>query len=391
MYKCAIVYHYLASYRKPIFDQLMKSNEVEYSIYSGSESEINIKKIDRKFSNLDISKGGLRWYILTNRWIFKKKFLWQKGILKIAMYGNYDSFIFLGSPYHISTWFSVIIARLRGKKTYYWMHGFYKDVPSKLDFLKLKLFYKLPNGFFLYGNRSKLILNKHKVKKNNQMNVIYNSLDYQKSIKKRHFLNESQIFDYRKKYFNMQTVPVVVFIGRLNIVKRIDMLIEAQNILKSKNNKNIFNLLIIGDGEEKKNLMHLSKKYGLENNINFFGEIYEEETIANLLMFADLCVTPGEVGLTAIHSLSYGTPVISHDNLNLQMPEVESINKGVNGDLYQYNNLEDLANVIANWLLIRPVKNQFIVEDCYTIIDKYYNPTYQAKVFEHVLLKNKKK
>ena len=42
-------------------------------------------------------------------------------------------------------------------------------------------------------------------------------------------------------------------------------------------------------------------------------------------------VSPGNVGLTAIHSLSYGTPVLTHNNFNNQMPEVESIQPGFNG------------------------------------------------------------
>ena len=40
---------------------------------------------------------------------------------------------------------------------------------------------------------------------------------------------------------------------------------------------------------------------------------------------SDLTVSPGNIGLTAIHSLSYGTPVCSHSNFNNQMPESEAI------------------------------------------------------------------
>ncbi|MBZ4043047.1 glycosyltransferase [Flavobacterium hibisci] len=135
--------------------------------------------------------------------------------------------------------------------------------------------------------------------------------------------------------------------------------------------------------------MNYPKKKKLEKNISFLGAIYDEEINSHALMYADLCVTPGEVGLTAIHSLSYGTPVISHDNLNLQMPEVESIIKGVNGDLYKYNSIESLSQVIDSWLSENPIKTQSIAEDCYAIIDKFYNPNNQLKIFESVLLNNK--
>lgn len=389
MHKTAIVYHYLALYRLPIFQELMKSELVDYTIYSGKESEIDIKKVNESISNLSIEDGGLRWKFLNNKWLFKNKFLWQSGLISEIFKNQYDSYIFLGSPYHISTWLAAIIVRLQRKKVFYWMHGVYKDKITFIDYFKLFIFYKIANGFFLYGKRAYNVLNKYKVKSKKNIHIIYNSLDYKKSLEFRKDISQKDIEDYRSKYFNDKHIPIVVFIGRLNRVKRLDMLIEAQSHLKLKYKKNFFNILIIGDGEERQNLEDLVKKRDLEKNVSFLGAIYEEEINSSALMYADLCVTPGEIGLTAIHCLAYGTPVVSHDNLNIQMPEVESIIKEVNGDLYKYDDLEDLSNVIEKWLLAKPIKNQSIVNDCHTIIDKYYNPNYQLKIFESVLFNSK--
>lgn len=389
MNKTIIVYHYLASYRQPIFNELMKSDKIEFTIYSGTTSEIEIKKIEKNYSFKKINEGGLRWFFLKNRWFFKKKLLWQSGLITIAIKGDYDSIIFLGSPYFISTWFAAIIARIRSKKVFYWMHGVYKDKITFIDYFKLFVFYKIANGFFLYGKRAYNILNKYKIKEKENIHIIYNSLNYEKSLEYRGKITQTDIYDYRVKYFNDKDTPVIVFIGRLNYVKRLDMLIEAQNYLRLKYEKNFFNILIIGDGEEKKNLEKLVSKSKLEKNVSFLGAVYDEEINSHVLLHADLCVTPGEVGLTAIHSLAYGTPVISHDNMNMQMPEVESITRGFNGDLYEYNNFEDLAKVIENWFLKRPIKNQTLINNCYSIIDKYYNPIYQLKIFESVLFKTK--
>ncbi|MFB9110939.1 glycosyltransferase [Flavobacterium gyeonganense] len=385
MHKTAIIYHYLASYRQPIFTKLMESKKVEFSLYSGTVSEIDIKKIDINFSQTEIKDGGLRWSFLNNKWFLKNKFLWQSGLISLMSNGDYDSVIFLGSPYHISTWFGAIIAKLRRKKVFYWMHGVNKEKITFIDYVKLFVFYKIANGFFLYGKRAYNILCKYKIKAKKDIHIIYNSLDYKKSVEYRKVISEIDIYNYRIKYFNNKDTPVVVFIGRLNFIKRLDMLIEAQGYLKLKHKKNFFNILIIGDGEQKQNLENLVKKNDLEKNVTFLGAIYDEEINSNALMYADLCVTPGEIGLTAIHSLAYGTPVISHDNFNIQMPEVESILKGVNGDLYKHNNLEDLAIVIERWLLKKPIKNQLIMNECYSVIDDFYNPDYQLKIFESVL------
>lgn len=385
MKKVAIVYHYLALYRLPIFEELMGSEEVEYTIYSGETSDIPIKKIDKELSHTPLQQGGLRWHILKNKWFLKKKVLWQSGVIGMALRADYDSYIFLGSPYFASTWFGALIARLRGKKVYYWMHGVYTDKINIVDRIKLFVFYKIAHGFFLYGNRAANIIKKYNVKSPENVHVIYNSLDYNESLKYRDEFRIDSINKYRKEYFNNIDLPVVVFIGRLNFIKRIDMLIEAQAMLKRKYQADFFNLLLIGDGEERKNLENQSKENGLDNNIAFLGAIYDEKINSHCLMNADLCVTPGEVGLTAIHSLSYGTPVISHDNLNIQMPEVEAIVPGITGDLYAYNNIQNLADSIEKWLLSRPFKNTDIIQDCYNVVDRYYNPKYQSQVFNSVL------
>jgi glycosyltransferase involved in cell wall biosynthesis len=53
------------------------------------------------------------------------------------------------------------------------------------------------------------------------------------------------------------------------------------------------------------------KERKLDDFIVFYGESYNERELAPLIALADVCVSPGNVGLTAIHALTYGTPVIN--------------------------------------------------------------------------------
>ena len=52
----------------------------------------------------------------------------------------------------------------------------------------------------------------------------------------------------------------------------------------------------------------------LQDQIWFYGACYDESKLGELIFNADLCVSPGNVGLTAVHSMGYGTPVITHNN-----------------------------------------------------------------------------
>lgn len=59
--RVAIVYHYFAHYREPIMHELMKNNDVEFTMISGKKPGINIKLIDENKSLLAIEDGGLHW------------------------------------------------------------------------------------------------------------------------------------------------------------------------------------------------------------------------------------------------------------------------------------------------------------------------------------------
>jgi glycosyltransferase involved in cell wall biosynthesis len=95
-------------------------------------------------------------------------------------------------------------------------------------------------------------------------------------------------------------------------------------------------------------------------------------------------VSPGNVGLTAIHSLSFGTPVCTHSNFFNQMPEVEVIEEGVTGCFFEENNIESLDNVISKWVNF-PKDRSVIRDNCYQIIDDLYNPYNQLNVIKSLL------
>jgi glycosyltransferase involved in cell wall biosynthesis len=104
-----------------------------------------------------------------------------------------------------------------------------------------------------------------------------------------------------------------------------------------------------------------------------------------LFGMADLTVSPGDVGLLAMHSMVYGTPVISHDNPYRQMPEFEAIIPGKTGQLYEYDSVDSMAGTIRAWLETQQGRRDEIRQDCQAVIDQYYTPEYQLKMIKHSL------
>jgi len=238
----------------------------------------------------------------------------------------------------------------------------------------------LANYHLLYNNRAKELLIQEKFDANS-LYVVYNSLDYELQRKIFNTLNKRYL-DERKQEIFGNSNKTIIFIGRITKEKKLDLLIDSLNILKSKGSN--FNLLIVGDGSEINHIKMACTKNGLEN-VKFWGPCYNEYIIGELIGLADLTVSPGNVGLTAIHSLTYGTPIITHNDFKNQGPEVEIIEEDITGAFFKKNNYNSLAEEIIKWFEKHPSteKNR---ASCRKNIDKYYNPQYQSSVFNDLIL-----
>jgi glycosyltransferase involved in cell wall biosynthesis len=376
MKNVAIVYRFFALYRLPILKKLVNDKDINFYFISDFIAGNDVKGID--FAKESEFNG--RHFKVSNIWV--KKFLWQRGLIKILLNERFDTVIFLGEDRTLSTWLAMILMRMRNTKVYLWSHGIY----GREALLKKKirvLFNKIPDGVFLYNNRAKELLIKEKVNKD-RLEVIYNSLDIEEIEKYR------KLFNNKKKsgvtsLFSDPTLPIAFCISRINESKRIDMLIEAVDLLNKASFR--INCLIIGDGkEELVKLKELVDRKGLNSQILFVGSLYNESDISAYILSSDICVCPGAIGLTAIHSLSYGIPVITHDNFSFQGPEFESIIPNVTGNFYKEGNVFDLSLKMKDCIESRRNNKEKSIRDCLNVIYAYYNPDYQMRVFKDKLM-----
>ncbi len=367
-----IIYPGFPHYRNGIIEELLLSKKFKYTFVGDKNGYAGIKPYNfngvENFIHCPAYKIG--------------PFFFNKGLIRLALKAKADGIIVHSSPYWISIILASIIFKVKGIKVFNWAHGLLsnqQNIHSKLYYYFFKIFF---DGLLLYGNQSKNNLvnmgyNQKKIK------VIYNSLDYKKQIQLRGLLKESERKEIREKMFIHPEYYQILFIGRLTSQKKLDLLVNAVKKLKDEN---IYvNLLFVGEGSEKEFLLDQIEKLKINNQVHFYGASYNESNNYKLIASSDICVAPGEIGLTAMHSLVYGVPVISHSDPNEQMPEFEAIQPGINGALFENGNTYDLKEKIKDVIKLIQIKSKSELQNnCYQIVDKNYNPEYQLNLIEEI-------
>jgi glycosyltransferase involved in cell wall biosynthesis len=358
--KITCLFNYASHYRKEIFLEI--EDALKCNFYFGDIDKDRIRKID--------------YSIFKNKIVeLKTKTLWQNVVYYRETFSfffkDYDKILLTGEYYNLTSWFILLINKFTSRESYLWSHGWYGNESYVKKVIK-KAYFNLSDGVFLYGNYAKKLMLKEGFKES-KLHVIYNSLDYSKQYELRKKLKETTVF---KEYFKNQ-MKVLIFVGRLTEVKKLNMLIEVLKL-------NTYNLVIVGNGEEKEKLTTLVHEEKLTDRVWFYGESYDEIELSNLIYNADVCVSPGNVGLTAIHSLSYGTPVITHNNFANQMPEFEIIQDGLTGCFFEENDIKSLNDSLMKWFKLEN-SAAHIKQNCYRRLDEFYNPNFQISTIKKVL------
>lgn len=368
MKKVVIHYPFIAQYRMPIFRLLSSSQKYYYEFWADETSSdkflmtdttgLNFKKVELKHLNIPI---------------INKQLEWQPQAIKRILLELVDVYIVLGNANSISSWICTIIARLRGIPVLMWSHGYLKDERGLKGFVR-KIFYSLANGHLLYGNRAKNIMIQ-KGFDERILHVIYNSLDYETQRFYRENLNYQDRLSTREKLNISENAIVSICIGRLMTKLKLDQAIHAVK-LQIDNGINTV-LLIVGDGPEKEALEHQAQELNVSDNVIFYGLCHDEATLSRLYNASDYSVVMGKVGLAAMHSLAYGIPMITNDNIDEHFPEIEAVIEEKTGWYFQEN---DITNFCSK---LKPIEYRDIhFCHCIDIIEAQYNPLRQKELIE---------
>ncbi len=147
----------------------------------------------------------------------------------------------------------------------------------------------------------------------------------------------------------------LIFVGRLAPHKHVDHLIEVLvNIHKKVPS---VNLLVVGKGEEKENLLKLVEQNALEDIVTFKQDLSDEELITNIKE-SEILVLPSTregFGMVLAEANCCNKPVVTYASGGT----VEVVEDGYNGYLIESENVPELENKITYLLENKELQKRF--------------------------------
>lgn len=304
--KVLLIQEYIPHYRVPIFNELAKNVDLTVIFSEGEVSE------DKKFNCMKIP---------TFRFYHK---IHKKNIIKLAK--QYDVVISL-MDFSFFTNRLMSVLRLKKYKLAYWGIG-------------------VPAGYNQrYDSDDKIFKKSYKWVKNADALIFYCDYPINKYIK--YGQKKEKLFVANN---TVKIMPIeideekkkdILFCGSLYRQKKIfELLDNYKNAYEI--NKNIANLLIIGDGEEKEKIKQWINENSLDNKIKLIGAIYDEDKLVYYFKNAIICISPDQAGLSVLKSMGYGVPFVTYKNA-ITGGEIFNIKDGENGVLLDsFDQLQDV-------------------------------------------------
>lgn len=367
--KVCCVFNYNPLYRYPIYSAMAENFDCDF--YFGDTVFQPLKSFDAT------TLKGFRHFVYAKKVGFKA-FVWHSKIKDIFR-KEYTHYILTGDVTMLVNWLIILYAKLTGKKVYVWTHGAKDIIQKRGTRYLMQAFYRPLSGILMYNRYNCQYMEALGCKKE-RLFVIHNSLDSSTQTNIYQTLTPSDI--YHKHFGNSN--PTVLYIGRIQRVKKVDMILEAMKLLEQQGK--YVNLVVVGANVDDDSFEKRIDELKLSDRVWMYGACFDEQTNSELIYNAAACVSPGNIGLTCIHVLSYGTPVITNDNFNTQMPEFEAVVDGKTGAFFRENDVEDLANKIIYWTSITEQQR----DECRLIarqtIEQVWSVDYQINLLKKVLV-----
>lgn len=364
--KIAIVQKLIPHYRIDFFKEVCEQSKNQVMVFHSTE-----------ISSDGLAESGE--FVFPNQKIpqFNHRYFFYQCIVKKLLSGKFD-LIVMGPELRIFSntlvWLLCFFTR---SKIVWWTHGFNLHIKNKglsfvIDRVFKTLMMKYSHNILLYNDYrvDELVAWGIDPEKMIVLNNAINEKPHQLALR-----NVTQECIDRIETATRSSKHTLLFIGRLTSPKRADLVIElAGKLIKPLPDLRVF---IIGEGKERPNLELQTKKMGLDRNVFFLGAINNPDELSGYMALADFSILPGAVGLSIVHSMICGIPLVTLQD-SPHNPEISYLKDNYNG--FAATGLKEMEEWIIEQFY-NPMKIQEMKENCLRMIKTDVNLDHMVSQF----------
>lgn len=319
MKNVVIVQHRLLHYRVELFELMRKYLSDEKIVLHLIHGGPSIKEALRK----DV--GSLNWSSkITNKFITIKgvDIIWQQlpGIVNTC-----DLLVLMQENRIISNYPQILKRKFFNKKIAYWGHGqnLQSSNPSGIKETWKKKWLKSVDWWFAYTSSTVKYLSNQGFSQD-KITCLNNAIDVNTFKVQLESITDNTLQQLREELNVTDSTPIGVFCGSLYPEKRLDLMLDAIDLIREKIPD--FTVIVIGDGPSASAVKESTKNKPWVQLVGVKKGIEK----AKYYRLASIILNPGLVGLHILDSFCAGVPMATTDDA-LHSPEYDYLENGRNG------------------------------------------------------------
>ena len=331
-FRVRIIQTSVPEYRVGLFEGLGARYAGRIDIMASPEGRAGVPSVPLKNMPYEYSHVLLRL----------RNFYWQKGLSLRGLKAR-DVLVICGEIKGLSNIVLAIWAKIRGLRLIWWGHHWSTTSTRLSCFLRLQFAKMVADSYLCYTLSGVDFLRRHGFN-GKRLFATGNTIDEAPVTR----AIEHWRGDALSAFHDEQGIAdknLILICGVIREKMRLNELVIA--LKDDRLVKRNVCLAVIGDGPARVEAQKLAKTLGVSGRIKWVGATRDQGVMAPWFLSAKAFAYPGAIGLSIIHALSYGLPVVVNNSAKDNGPEYEIMEDGKTGYVFKRGDVSDLVDKIA--------------------------------------------
>jgi glycosyltransferase involved in cell wall biosynthesis len=367
----------LPKYRSVFLTRLKQSGRIDFKLYPAHQADPGLFDQSEASAFAADIVGPTR----PARELLGGRLSWHSHFQVDPDLGPGDVVVCAGNPRFLNIYPLTLKARRQGLPVIWWCQGWTPEASPKTTKIRHWLTRHIPDAVMVYTEKEAKAFVELGFPRDRTF-FLNNTIDetlVQAAVDR---INGPDLTAFQAKE-GLKGRKLMVFCSRLTPKTRLLQAIDAVAGLKNEHPDVL--LAVIGDGTLKAEAEARVKAAGLTGHVRFLGAIFDEDDLAPWFLSAQCLLYPGPIGLSLLHAFAYGLPVVTHDNLRNQNPEIAALEPGANGLTFRENDVADFSKALGQ-ILADPALQSAMSEKARTTAHRDYTMAAMVRNFEEAVL-----